>query len=80
MQDFEFKDDIAAAIGMEVDSASATEETLGQDRLGNGSFFSSLGVSIILVSVICLSIFIIITTIVCIGKKVLGNPKWSRSL
>ena len=76
MEDLELGDIIAESLGIEVSDNSAIEEKLEEERLGEGSIITSLGASILLISIVLLIIVFILLIAIFICRRVGNRVKW----
>ena len=76
MQDIELTNVLARSLGLTTNEKGATDEKLGEDRLGDGSFYDTIGFSILLVSAALLLILIVILLVICISKRCSQSAKW----
>jgi len=79
MDDLTITEDVTESIGIPTEKKSATEEKVGEERLGSGSVLSSFGPTLILVSVFCLFLVIVIVILLCLARKY-GLPPKVKSL
>jgi len=79
MDDLTITEDVTESIGIPTEKKSATEEKVGEERLGSGSVLSSFGPTLILVSVFCLFLIIVVGVLLCLARKY-GLPPKVKSL
>ena len=79
MDDLTVTEDVTESIGIPVSKKSATEEKVGDERLGSESVLAGFGPTLILVSFLCLFLIIVIVILLCLAKKY-GLPAKVKSL